>query len=188
MKKFYSKNFLLRHEKRLLPVKKFTNGSIKFLCVFPDYYKYGLPNIGLQTIYRECYRHPNVLPDRYYLPYPNMRNKEISWEQNIPIKDFDIIGFSIAYEGSFLNILRCLEYFHLSLKSSDRNTKTPLIIGGGVIPSYNPLPLSIFFDAFVLGEAEQTIHELLSIYNNNKNNSKNLTMEDYYKEILSLFL
>lgn len=104
-------DFYLAHENRLLPIKPFSTSAIKYLCTFPDYYEYGLPNIGMQTIYRECYNHPNVIPDRYYFPREDWQDKHLTWEQRIPALECDVIGFSISYEGAYLNILKCLDYF-----------------------------------------------------------------------------
>lgn len=146
--------------------------DIKYLCVFPNYYEYGLPNIGIQTIYRECYNHSNVLPDRYYLPREEWNDKHLTWEQRLPAAEYDIIGFSVSYEGDYLNILKCLEYFGLPLKASMRDENSPILIGGGPVMMYNPLPLADFFDAFILGEGEDVIHEVLDVYQKNKERPK----------------
>ncbi|PNT92018.1 hypothetical protein CDQ83_00060 [Clostridium thermosuccinogenes] len=140
---------ILKNEIRLLPLKTLCKDSIHYLCVFPDFYEYGLPNIGMQTIYRECYNHKNVVPDRYYMPKEEWKDKELTWEQKVPASSCDIIGFSISYEGSYLNVLKCLRYMNIPLKQINRKERYPLVIGGGVVTMYNPLPLSPFFDVAV---------------------------------------
>ncbi|MFA6609867.1 MAG: TIGR03960 family B12-binding radical SAM protein, partial [Candidatus Omnitrophota bacterium] len=80
-----------------------------------------------------------------------------------PLKEFDIVGFSLAYELTYTNVLNMLDLGGVPLRSSDRGDGDPVIIAGG--PSaYNPEPLSDFIDAFVIGDAEEAMSELLDAY------------------------
>jgi len=157
-------SYFIDNEERLIPKKKYEEGQIKYVCAFPDYYEYGLPNIGHQTIYRECYSHENTIPDRYYLARDSFKRKDITWENTFCVKECDFLGFTISYEGSYINILRMLKDCQIPFRSINRDDTLPLIIAGGPTVMYNPLPLSNFFDAFILGEGEDVIHSILSVY------------------------
>lgn len=85
-------DFYISNEKRLLPIKGDNKDAISYLCVFPDFYEYGLPNIGLQTIYRECHYHKNVIPDRYYLPQEHWERKDLSLERKNLQKIMILLG------------------------------------------------------------------------------------------------
>lgn len=136
----------IQEEVRLTQLKRFEDGMVKYVCAFPDYYIYGLPNIGMQVIYRECALHPGVAPDRYYLPDEDCEDKDITWERKFKIKECDFFSFTISYEGSYVNILKELELCNIPLRACDRNDDYPIIIAGGPIVMYNCKPLEKFFD------------------------------------------
>jgi radical SAM superfamily enzyme YgiQ (UPF0313 family) len=80
------------------------------------------------------------------------------------LREFDILGFSISFENDYFNIPKILNLAKIPPKASLRAENYPLVIAGGISISYNPEPLAHFVDAFVIGEAEITIHNLLSAY------------------------
>jgi radical SAM superfamily enzyme YgiQ (UPF0313 family) len=171
----------IQEEVRLTQLKKFEDGMVKYVCAFPDYYIYGLPNIGMQVIYRECALHPGVAPDRYYLPDEDCEDKDITWERKFKIKECDFLSFTISYEGSYVNILKELELCNIPLRACDRNDDYPIIIAGGPIVMYNCKPIEKFFDVFVLGEGEQVIHNILDVYIKNKNMGKAVVLKELSK-------
>ncbi|WP_347564029.1 radical SAM protein [Neglectibacter sp. X58] len=83
----------------------------------------------------------------------------------------------MSYEGSYLNALKCMDYFCIPKKRVDRGQGFPILIAGGVPIMYNPLPLVDFFDVFVLGEGEDCIHEILDVYLNLKGLPKKVILE-----------
>ena len=82
-----------------------------------------------------------------------------SLESSIPLKEFDVIGFSLQSELCYTNILNILDLSHIPLRSQDRDETYPLIIAGGPC-CFNPEPIASFFDAIVIGEAEEAIIEI----------------------------
>jgi radical SAM family uncharacterized protein len=95
-----------------------------------------------------------------------MREHEIplySLESYHPLDQFDIIGFTLPYETLYTNVLNALDLAGIPLKSSERDNSQPLIIAGGHA-AYNPEPMAEFIDAFVIGEGEEIIHEIIDIY------------------------
>jgi radical SAM family uncharacterized protein len=101
-----------------------------------------------------------------------MREREIplyALESYRPVKDFDVLGFTLQYEMSFSNILNMLELAGIPLRTKDRGPQHPWIIAGGPC-AYNPEPLAPFVDFFMLGESEETLPELLKLIEKQKEN------------------
>jgi len=84
-------------------------------------------------------------------------------ESGDPIRDFDIVAFSLGYELSYVNVLNMLDLAGIPLRSSDRLDSGPLVIAGGVC-CYNPEPLADFIDMFVVGEAEEVTGEIIDLF------------------------
>lgn len=147
--------------------------SIKFALCFPDIYEIGMSHLGLKILYHILNKIPDVQAERVFSPwidlmkYMKRNNLPIcSLETKTPLKDFDIVGFSLQYELSYTAVLNMLYLGEIPLKWQDRvNEKYPLIIAGGPCTT-NPLTMSRFIDAFLIGEGEEAIVEFVKIYRN----------------------
>ena len=95
----------------------------------------------------------------------------LTLESRRPIKDFDIVGFSLHYELTYTNVLNMLELAGISPLASERTESDPLIIAGGVC-ALNPEPMAEFFDAFVLGEGEEVTLELINTVREGKTHGR----------------
>lgn len=151
-------------------VKDWASTNTHLSLVFPDIYDIGMSNLGLAVLYETINNRPDVLAERAYAPWVDMestmRNAGIplySLETHHPLSQFDIVGFSLPYETLYTNCLNALDLAGIPLLSSERNTSTPLIIAGGHA-TFNPEPMHCFIDAFVIGEGEQVIHEIIDAY------------------------
>jgi len=150
--------------------KEWTADKVKILLAFPDVYDVGSSYLGTKILYGLLNSRDDCLCERVYSPWPDFENvlrenkiSLFSLESRKPIKDFDIIGFSIAYELSYTNILNILDLGGIPKRSIERSDSDPLIIAGG--PSvYNPEPVAEFIDAFVIGEAEEAALEVIEAY------------------------
>ena len=138
--------------------------------IFPDLYDLGLSNLGLTILYETLNKRADVLAERAYAPWLDMegimRQAEIplySLESKHALADFDIIGFSLPYETLYTNALNLIDLAKIPVFSIDRTEEHPLIIAGGHA-CYNPEPISAFFDAFVIGEGEEVIHDVVDAY------------------------
>jgi radical SAM family uncharacterized protein len=158
--------------------KDFDKAGIKFALCFPDLYEVGMSNLGLRIIYGILNSLSFVTCERFFSPGTDLekalRNnqKEIfSLESKRGLKEFDIIGFSLAYELGYTNVLNILDLGGIPLKSSGRDEKFPLVIGGGPC-ALNPEPMHEFFDLFVIGEAEEAILETIDTYRKLKDEFK----------------
>ncbi len=148
-------------------VKNWEQIPLRIALAFPDVYEIGLPNLGLAILYDQVNRRKDALAERVYCPWMDMeelmRAREIplfSLENKVPLRNFDIIGFTLPYETLYTNLLNMLDLSRIPLRASERSEADPLIIAGGHA-CFNPEPVYAFVDAFVIGEGEEIIHEIL---------------------------
>lgn len=165
-------------ETKFRPEKTFAEDDIKYVVAYPDLYNYGLPNLGMQVIYRECNKREGVIADRYYLPENTFSEKNKSWEHGFYIKNVDFLSFTISYEGLYTNILKMLKSCEIPIWAVNRKEGCPLVIGGGPNVMYNPLPLSGFFDVFIMGEGEQIIHDVLDVYKKYQHDGRDIVLQE----------
>jgi radical SAM family uncharacterized protein len=158
-------------------VKNWDETEIHLALVFPDIYDIGMSNLGLSILYELINDRPDALAERAYSPWIDMeaamRSAGIplySLESHHPLSDFDIIGFSLPYETLYTNTLNALDLAGIPLQSVDRRASHPLVIAGGHA-TFNPEPMHAFIDAFVIGEGEQVVHELVDVYQQWKRSS-----------------
>jgi radical SAM family uncharacterized protein len=149
--------------------------------VFPDIYDIGMSNLGLAVLYELINTRTDALAERAYIPWVDMemamRKTGIplySLESHHPLAAFDILGISLPYETLYTNCLNILDLAGLPLHSIDRGNDHPLVIAGGHA-TFNPEPMYSFMDAFVIGEGEQVIHEIIEAYQDWKRLSQSRT-------------
>jgi radical SAM family uncharacterized protein/radical SAM-linked protein len=143
--------------------------ALKIALVFPDVYEVGMSHLGIHILYHILNSREDIAAERVYAPWVDLesilRSNNIllkSIESSIPLKEFDIVGFTLQYELSYTNILNILDLSGIPLCSKDRDSNFPLIIGGGPC-AFNPEPLADFFDLFVIGDGEEIIIEISDI-------------------------
>ncbi len=150
-------------------VKK-TDPSVTIALSYPDVYDIGMSNLGLQILYEIVNEHPEFSAERVFAPWPDMESELrveglplFSLETRKPIRDFDFLGITIQYEMIYTNIVNILDLSRIPIFSSERGEADPLVIGGGPC-SFNPAPVSSFFDLFLIGEGEEAITQILIEY------------------------
>ena len=138
--------------------------------VFPDIYDLGVPNLGLAILYDILNKRPDVLAERAFAPWVDMeaqlREKHIplfSLETKRPLCEFDIVGFTLPYESIYTNVLNILDLSGIPARSRERGMRDPLVIAGGQA-CFNPEPMANFIDAFVIGEGEEVILEVVAAH------------------------
>jgi radical SAM family uncharacterized protein len=151
-------------------VKDWAAVEVKVALIYPDAYEIGMSNLGLSILYELLNQSPDVLAERAYAPWVDMeaelRSADIplfSLESKRPLKEFDIIGFSLGYELTYTNVLNMLELAQIPLLAAERTDSHPLVIAGGSC-TLNPEPMSDFIDLFVIGEGEEVILELIELF------------------------
>ncbi len=152
-------------------MRKDPGGRISVALVYPNLYSPAMSNLGFQTIYRLLNSMDGVLAERAFLPekedlreYEDSRTLLFTLESERPLRDFDIIAFSLSFEEDYLNIPLILRLGGIPLFSAERGEGSPLILAGGIAPSLNPWPISNFMDLFLLGEAEGALEECMGLY------------------------
>jgi radical SAM family uncharacterized protein/radical SAM-linked protein len=133
---------------------------------FPDLYEVGMSHLGLNLLYDCVNRAPGLFGERIFMPDEDLegllRERAIpltTLETRLPLRQLDVLGFSLAYELTYTNVLGILDLGGIPLRSSERSREHPLVIAGGPC-AFNPEPLGSFIDAFVVGEAEFLIVEI----------------------------
>lgn len=147
--------------------KNWDSVQIHTVLIFPDIYDIGVSNVGLKIIYDEINRREDALAERAYAPWLDMetlmRQHGIplyALESKRPLACFDLLGFSLPYETLYTNVLNILDLSGIPLRSTERDDSHPIILAGGHA-CFNPEPMHAFIDAFVIGEGEEVIHEIL---------------------------
>ncbi len=148
-------------------VKDWGKSLTKVALVFPDIYDIGVSNVGLKILYDEINQRDDALAERAYAPWTDMENLMrqegiplYSLESKQPLGSFDLIGFSLPYETLYTNTLNILDLAGIPVRSADRDASHPIIIAGGHAAT-NPEPMHGFIDAFVIGEGEEVIHDII---------------------------
>jgi radical SAM family uncharacterized protein len=151
-------------------VKNWDDLITKTCLVFPDLYDLGISNLGISILYESINQRSDALAERAYSPWLDMetlmRQDEIplyALESKHALIDFDIIGITLPYETLYTNALNILDLAGIPLYTSQRTQDMPLIIAGGHA-CYNPEPMAAFIDAFVIGEGEEIIHDIINVY------------------------
>jgi len=148
-------------------IKDWDRIDTRIALVFPDIYDIGISNLGLQILYDLVNQRPDALAERAYAPWVDMEEQMrlhaiplYSLETKHALADYDILGFSLPYETLYTNALNMLDLANIPLRSEQRGQADPLIIAGGHA-CFNPEPMHAFIDAFVVGEGEQVLLEII---------------------------
>ncbi len=140
--------------------------GLKFALAFPDAYEVGMSHIGLQILYSILTSRDDIACERVFAPWIDMgailRSKGIplvSLESGLPLRSFDVIGFSLQYELSYTNVLNMLSLSSIPLLADERDENYPIILAGGPC-AFNPEPMAEFFDAILIGDGEEAVLEI----------------------------
>jgi radical SAM family uncharacterized protein len=140
---------------------------IKMAFAFPDVYEVGMSHVGSKILYGLINEKTDHLMERVYAPWPDMeeemRRQGISLytlESFKPLRDFDLLGFTLQYELAITNVLNMLDMAGIPVWSWERDEEYPLIIAGGPVV-FNPEPYADFFDLFLIGDGEEMLPEFL---------------------------
>ena len=152
-------------------VRKDWGGRVSLALVYPNTYAVGMSNLGFQTIYERVNALPDAVCERVFFPDPEDADEfartgtePFSLETLRPLRDFDIIGFSVTYEGDYINVVRLLRMAGIPVRAVDRGPGDPLILMGGVCAFSNPEPMAAFMDAVAVGEGEELVGEIVAAY------------------------
>ena len=148
-------------------VKDHDSVELHVALAFPDVYEVAMSHLGLKIIYSVINKRSDALAERVYAPWVDMealmKEKQIplyTLESRCPVRDFDVLGFTLPYEMCYTNVLNMLHLAGIPLRTADRTEEDPLVVAGGPCV-YNAEPVADFFDLFFIGEAEESMGEFL---------------------------
>ncbi len=161
MSRSVAKRIALRLEREEGAVRKDPGGRTNVALVFPNRYRVGMSNLGFQGVYALLNQREDALCERAFYPDPeDLPEFEKdgapirTYESGRPLKEFDVIAFSVAYENDYPRVAEILRLSGLSPRARERTPHDPLVLLGGVCLTYNPEPLAPFADVIMIGEAE----------------------------------
>ena len=168
-------------------VKNKSDVRLRVAFCFPDTYEIGMSNIGMRILYGIMNQMEGVWCERVFAPWGDMeeqmRKNQIplyALESHDPVRDFDLVAFTIGYEMSYTNILNMLDLAGIPLYSKDRSGLNNMVFAGGVC-AVNPEPLADFIDFFSVGEGEEITVEILRLYETAK--AGDWSKERFLKEV-----
>jgi len=143
--------------------------KVRALLCFPDLYEIGMSYLGIKILYHILNKRQDAMAELCFTPWGDMeqlmRAEGIplySLESRTPAREFDLIGFSLQYELSYTNVLTMIDLAQIPLRSADRRDHDPILVAGGLC-TVNPEPLAPFLDAFVIGDGEEVIQEMMDL-------------------------
>ena len=171
-------------------IKEMKDVDVRVAFCFPDTYEIGMSNVGMRILYGVMNRMDHVWCERVFAPWADMEQQMRlhdlplwALESQDPVRDFDMIAFTIGYEMCYTNILNMLSLAKIPLKSSQRSGLKNIVFAGGVC-AFNPEPLAEFVDFFALGEGEEITPEIISLYTKAK--ADNWTKEQFLLEVAKI--
>lgn len=148
------------------------DASYRAVLIYPDVYEVGMANQAIAILYSRLNFINGCLAERTYLPWVDMI--DVMREEGVPlfslescsqVKEFDLVGVTLQHELTYSNVLEALSLAGIPIHAASRREADPLVLGGGPC-AYNPEPMAEFFDAFLIGEAEDAIEEFVGVHRN----------------------
>lgn len=161
------------------------------LCLsFADTYVLGMSHHGLQVLYSIMNNDPQWACERAFTPWPDFENELrraglplYGLETYTPLRDFDVVGFSLQYEVCYTNILTMLDLGGIPLHVADRTLQHPLIVCGGP-GAQNPELLAPFVDLFIIGDGEESLPWLMDKWMTLKEQRPHANRSDLLAELV----
>jgi len=173
-------------------VKDWEATPIRIALSYPDLYEIGMSNMALPILYELLNSQPDVLAERVFAPWVDMEAAMrtggiplFSLESKHPLKDFDIIGFSLGYELTYTNVLNMLQLAQIPVLAAERDDAHPVIIAGGSC-ALNPEPMADFIDIFVIGDGEEVLLELLDCFRSWKEQGKGASKKQLFRQAATI--
>lgn len=150
-------------------IKDKNSVKFRYAFCFPDNYEIGMSHLGMKILYSLVNAREDAWCERVFAPWTDMEEEMrkadvplFALESGDSLSEFDMIGFTLQYELSYSNVLNMLDLGKIPLRSRDRQSLTPIVVGGGPC-ACNPEPLADFFDIFLPGEGEEVTNELIDL-------------------------
>lgn len=153
---------------------------VRVALAFPDIYDVGMSHLGLRILYDIINNIPYASAERAFSPWPDMESEMrrlklplCTLESKDPLRNFDIVGFSLQYELSYPTVLNMLDLSRIPVRAEERGNDDPVIVAGGPC-AVNPIPMASFIDAFLIGDGEEAISEIIDVVYQSKGDRKGI--------------
>lgn len=163
---------------------------MSFAFCFPDVYEVGMSHLGMKILYHMMNERDDMVCERVFAPWDDMEREMrsnniplLSMESYVPVRDFDIVGFTLQYEMSYSNVVNMLDLAGIPLRTRDRGPGDPFVCCGGPC-AYHAEPLSDLVDFFILGEGEEVNNEIMDVYKNWRGSGRD--RDAFLEEIVAL--
>jgi radical SAM superfamily enzyme YgiQ (UPF0313 family) len=150
-------------------IRKPHGGRLRVALAFPNTYFVGMSNLGFQTVYRLFNELDDVVCERVFLPGKQELQAALASgkpirtvESDTPIRDFDVVAFSVSFEWDYTNVVSMLRLGGIPVRAESRTRHDPLVVIGGAVTFVNPEPLALFADVIAAGEGEVLIPPLMA--------------------------
>ena len=141
--------------------------DVTFALGFPDVYEIGMSHLGYRILYSLLNSREDTAAERVCCPWPDMADALrrsgrplTSLESQTPLREFDVVGFSLQFEMTFTNVLEMLDLSGIPLRTSQRGEDDPLVVVGGPVV-FNVEPLADFVDMVFVGDGEEMLGEFI---------------------------
>ena len=171
------------------------SGELRVVFIFPDLYVVGMSYLGLHILYSLINEKTKYICERAFAPDTDyeaqLRENKLpltSLENNIPLKDFDVVAFTLQHELNYTNVLNILDLGGIPILREERTETDPIVIAGGPC-AFNPEPMSDFIDAFAIGEGEESFIEILdSVKKGKEHQSARTNIIDELSDISGIYV
>jgi radical SAM superfamily enzyme YgiQ (UPF0313 family) len=151
-------------------IRKPHGGRLRVALAFPNTYFVGMSSLGFQTVYRLFNDLDDVVCERVFLPPKQELQAQLAsgaplltLESQTPVREFDVLAFSVSFEWDYTNVLTMLRLAGLAPRAADRGRRDPLVVIGGAVTFVNPEPLALFADVIAAGEGEMLVPDLVRV-------------------------
>ena len=148
------------HSRERGALRKEPGGKLGVALVYPNSYRLGMANLGLHTVYRLFNADAGARCERAFLP--DGAGEPLTVESGRPLREFDVVAFSLSFEDDDSNVLAILDRAGLPLRAADRDAHHPLVVAGGIRIQINPEPVAPFLDVALVGEGEVLVPPFLA--------------------------
>jgi radical SAM superfamily enzyme YgiQ (UPF0313 family) len=162
-------------------VRKPHGGRLRVALAFPNTYFVAMSSLGFQTVYRLFNDVEDVVCERVCLPPKQELQAQLAsgaplltLESQTPVRDFDVLAFSVSFEWDYTNIVTMLRLAGLAPRTTERDPRDPLVVIGGAVTFVNPEPLALFADVIAAGEGETLVPDLVEVLRTDRSRSGRL--------------
>jgi hypothetical protein len=86
--------------------KHWRSADLTVTLCYPNVYRTGMIGITIRLLYALLNAREDVVCERLFIP--TRREPLRSLESNRPLKDFDVVAFTLQYEQNYVNVIRIL--------------------------------------------------------------------------------